>query len=77
MVIGSFTLSQDLGVLAIFAPSGLGVREGSIALLLNQFLPLGEALLISFLARIWTVLSEIILFLIIYSYSRIINAYNR
>jgi uncharacterized membrane protein YbhN (UPF0104 family) len=48
-----------LGFFAIFAPAGIGVREGvTSAILLNQ-MPLTDALLLSLLYRLWVVAIEL------------------
>jgi uncharacterized membrane protein YbhN (UPF0104 family) len=48
-----------LGTLSFFAPSGLGVREGILALLLSTYIISPVAVLISLLARIWVTLVEV------------------
>jgi len=58
-IIGIFELASILGVLAVFAPSGLGVRDGILVLLLQIYFPLSMAVLISLIARIWATLGEI------------------
>lgn len=63
-LISIFLISVNIGVISLFAPSGVGVREGVLVYFLNYFLPTGISILISFLARIWTIVSEIVLFLI-------------
>jgi hypothetical protein len=49
-----------LGTLSIFAPSGLGVREGVLALLLTTYVVSPVAVLISLLARLWVTLGELV-----------------
>jgi uncharacterized membrane protein YbhN (UPF0104 family) len=49
--IAVFPLSYLLGLFAVFSPGGLGVREGSIAVLCSGFLPTPVALSISVLSR--------------------------
>lgn len=57
---GSLAIAGALGTLSVFSPSGLGVREGILALLLTNYVISPMAVLISLLARIWTTLGEII-----------------
>ena len=55
----SFAVAGALGTVSIFAPSGLGVREGILALLLSTYIVSPVAVLISLLARIWVTLVEV------------------
>lgn len=73
--IGIFILASALGMMAIFVPSGLGVRESVLAMLLQLCLsfPLSVAILISLVARLWATLGEIITFVCIYLYSKYHN----
>jgi hypothetical protein len=52
------------GFVVIFAPGGLGVREGMMTLLLRSFIPTPLAIAISFIARVWMTLFEIVVFFI-------------
>lgn len=61
----SFALSAFLGFISIVAPAGLGVREGTLIALLKSILTANVAAMISIVSRIWMVVAEIILFLII------------
>ena len=54
-----FAVAGALGTLSFFAPSGLGVREGVLALLLSTYVISPVAVLISLLARIWVTLVEV------------------
>ncbi len=56
----SLAAAGALGTLSVFAPSGLGVREGVLALLLANYVVSPIAVLISLLARIWVILGEIV-----------------
>jgi uncharacterized membrane protein YbhN (UPF0104 family) len=58
---GSFSVSTTIGVMTLFAPGGLGVREGVLALLLSNFFPISLAILLSFLCRIWLIVGELIM----------------
>ncbi|OGZ34753.1 MAG: hypothetical protein A2174_02295 [Candidatus Portnoybacteria bacterium RBG_13_41_18] len=81
-VVGIYNLAIAMGVAAVFAPSGLGVREGAMSLLLSFYLPSGVAILISFVARLWFSLAEILLLLLAFLINRfqfkkiILNASN-
>lgn len=56
--VGSFVLAGVIGVVSLFAPSGLGVREGVMTGLLSMFFPIEEALLYSLMSRIFTTLAD-------------------
>lgn len=59
-----FPLAGSLGIVAFFAPGGLGVREGFLVGYLNiAGLSLPTAITISVASRIWFLLAETILFL--------------
>jgi len=66
--IGIYILASVLGTLAVFAPSGLGVREAFLAIFLQLYFPLSIATLIALLARVWTTLGEITIFMGLYSF---------
>lgn len=48
----AYVLGAAIGILAIFVPSGLGVREAVIVLILSQYIPATEAIIISLLSRL-------------------------
>jgi len=56
-----FAFSFVTGLLAVFVPAGLGVREGVMVYFLSNFLPVPTAILISFLARIWIILGNVVM----------------
>ena len=60
----AYTMSWMTGFVVIFAPGGLGVREGMMSLLLASVLPAPLAIAISFIARVWMTLFEIAIFFI-------------
>lgn len=59
-ILSIFPLAASLGVLVLFAPSGLGVREGVTVGILQLFLPVSVAILIAMIARLWTTLTELL-----------------
>jgi uncharacterized membrane protein YbhN (UPF0104 family) len=67
---GSLAFSSTLGFIALFAPSGLGVREGVLVYLLSWTMPGPVAVIISVLTRIWMTLIEIGLIGMVYLISR-------
>jgi len=52
------TVGNTLGFLALFAPGGIGVREGVASSILAGFMPLGDAVMLSLLFRLWTVVLD-------------------
>ncbi len=63
---GIFGLAVIIGMITVFAPSGLGVREGILTLGLSVVMPKEYALIIALLARIWATAAELLFILIIY-----------
>jgi uncharacterized membrane protein YbhN (UPF0104 family) len=57
-VTGAFAVAGVIGVLALFAPSGIGVREGVMTFTLGTVLPVAVAAIAAILARIWITLAE-------------------
>ena len=55
---GAFAVAGVIGVLAVFAPSGIGVREGVMAFVLAGVLSSGVAAVASLLARLWITVAE-------------------
>lgn len=69
-----FPFSSVLGLIAVFAPGGIGIREGLMTLALLQFGITKEyAIPIAVMARIWFLLGEIFIFL----YAIILNYRNK
>ena len=68
--IGIFVFAGVIGLLAIFAPAGFGVREGIIILFLQNYMPLEIAILISILSRLWVTIADGLLglYVLIYKY---------
>lgn len=54
----AISFASMIGILALFAPSGLGVREGILALLLADVMPAPAAALIALSSRLWVTASE-------------------
>ncbi len=56
----NYALSWLVGVATSFvAPGGIGVREGVLGVLLGKILPIGMALLIAVLSRLWLIVLEL------------------
>ena len=63
---GALAVSSILGLIAVFAPAGLGVREGALVYLLTQLIPAPLAVILSVSTRLWMTLIEIGLIGVIY-----------
>lgn len=57
---GIFAGAYLIGLLTIFVPGGLGIREGILAYLLSFLLPLPIATAISLASRVWLTLAELL-----------------
>lgn len=53
-VIGAASMASAISMLAVFAPGGLGVREGVQALLLALVMPAPIALVVVVVTRVWS-----------------------
>jgi hypothetical protein len=60
----AYALAGAIGILAILVPSGIGVREAVIVLILSQYVPAPEAIIISLLARLLATIGDAIVALI-------------
>ncbi len=58
---GIWGISAMMGILAIFAPSGIGVREGVIVAGLSLIMPMEYAVVISVVSRLWQTIPELLL----------------
>ena len=66
LLTGALAISSTVGLLALFAPSGLGVREGVLVYLLSSIMPGSVAVILSILTRLWMTLIEIGLIGVVY-----------
>jgi len=68
--VGAYLLANILGLIVIFVPSGLGIREGILTLLLSSYFPLNIAVLISLIARVWAIAGDVFLPVIFYFHGK-------
>jgi uncharacterized membrane protein YbhN (UPF0104 family) len=61
-VMGAGSLASAASMLAIFAPSGVGVRESIQLILLSAIMPKELALLVTVVTRLWSVTIDFIFF---------------
>lgn len=57
---GSFALANMIGLLAIFAPAGIGVREGIMVLALGVLMPKALAVVVALGTRVWMTVGELL-----------------
>lgn len=69
-IMGLLTLASFSGLIAIFTPAGLGVREGIMIFLLAAIIPKTVAGVISIGSRLLIVAAEAILLGVVYFYNR-------
>lgn len=60
MVIGAITIAWVVGFLALFAPAGLGVVEGTLTFLLGFYFPLPVATVVALFTRLLRTIAELI-----------------
>lgn len=61
-VVGAFNLAGALGMIAIGVPSGIGVRDGAVLLLLSAIMPKELALAVTVSSRLWSAFSDVVFF---------------
>jgi len=61
-VIGAASLATVVSMLAIFAPGGLGVREGIQLVLFSLIMPKELAVMVTVLMRLWSVCVDLLFF---------------
>jgi uncharacterized membrane protein YbhN (UPF0104 family) len=59
-LVATWVTSYTAGYLSMLTPSGLGVREGVMALLLGARLPVSVAVVVAIVARLWMVAGELV-----------------
>ncbi len=60
-IIGLFAIAYAVGFVAIFAPAGLGVREGMLVLGLGMAIPVEQAVVVVLVARVIYLVSELVM----------------
>jgi uncharacterized membrane protein YbhN (UPF0104 family) len=69
-VVGVSSLAASVSMLAVFAPGGLGVREGIQLVLLSLIMPTEIALAIAVFTRLWSVAIDFLFFIVSIPLSR-------
>jgi glycosyltransferase 2 family protein len=75
-ITGAFAIAGIIGFVSVFAPAGLGVREGVMIFTLSFALTAAISSLISLLSRIWMTLCEILLFAVVFTFNLIFKRKN-
>lgn len=70
---GVFGLAAIIGIISIFAPSGIGVREGILVLGLTLVMPEEYAVIVGIVSRLWATVAELILILFSFLFNKIIR----
>jgi len=69
-----FPLSIVFGTIALFAPSGIGIREGFLTFALTSFgISTAEAVSISIVSRLWFLIGEVLFFIMSISFEFLQN----
>lgn len=55
----TYVLAGVVGMLAIFVPSGIGVREAVIVLFASAYMPVEQAIILSLVARLYATVADI------------------
>lgn len=71
IIIFTYVTAWLTGFIAIFSPSGIGVRESIMILLLSLNMSTTEATVVSILARVWSTSVEILITLISVFFNRV------
>ena len=67
---GIYVLAGVVGIVAIFAPSGIGIRESALIILLPSVLPSSFVAILSIVSRLWETCVEIFLIGVCYLYAK-------
>lgn len=54
----AYVVAGAVGILAIFVPSGIGVREAVIVIFASQFMPIEQAIVASIVARLYSTVAD-------------------
>ncbi|KPK72576.1 hypothetical protein AMJ87_04470 [candidate division WOR_3 bacterium SM23_60] len=63
VMVSIFAVAWVIGFVSFITPAGLGVREGTLSLLLANYVPTGIGIIAALLSRIWLTVIEVLLFL--------------
>jgi glycosyltransferase 2 family protein len=63
-IIGASSVASAVSLLAVFAPGGIGVREGVQVLFFSALMPTEIAVIISVLMRLWSLAVDVLFFVV-------------
>ena len=63
-VASAYVLASVVGLLALFVPSGIGVREAVLVLTLSPYFGVEQAIVLAILARLYTTIADGLLFVV-------------
>jgi uncharacterized membrane protein YbhN (UPF0104 family) len=72
-IVGAANLATAVSMVAIFAPGGLGVREGILTVLLSIVMPTELAFASAIVLRLWSIIIDLAFFGIAWTHSAIHN----
>jgi uncharacterized membrane protein YbhN (UPF0104 family) len=75
-ITGTTAVAGLIGLFAIFVPAGLGVREGILVFTLSYIIPPALTGIIALASRLWMTFAEILLFGLIFSFSKLFSRRN-
>lgn len=58
-LIAAYTFASIVGLLAIFVPSGIGVREGVVVLLITAYVPVEQAVVLAIVSRLYVTIADV------------------
>lgn len=70
LLIGGYAFAWEIGFLALVTPSGLGVKEGVLLLILNLILPPPVSAALVVLSRLWQTLAEVTAAALVWVFAR-------
>jgi hypothetical protein len=71
LAMGAFALAGIAGMISIFTPAGIGVREGVIVGILQFTMPVELAVLVSLVARVWATVVDVLLLSAAFAYDHV------
>jgi hypothetical protein len=73
-ITGSFAFASIVSFISLFAPAGIGVREGILVIFLSRIMPESIAVILSIASRLWVVATEIAAVLIVKGIEGVLNS---
>jgi len=77
VVVAAYLLASVAGFASLIAPAGLGVREGILVLCLQSTIPAALAVLVSYSARVWATVGDLLFVSVAWGFSRLASRWSR